>query len=97
MLFTDHRPPTTDPFLRSGRRDSNPRITAWKAVAFPLGHARLTRGRHLSGAYLEGSRARSILTSVPAAAKARSDPEGRSIPAGRIAACKVPARQWGNG
>lgn len=27
--------------LESGRRDSNPRISAWKADALPLGHARI--------------------------------------------------------
>ena len=27
----------------SGRRDSNPRIMAWEAIAVPLGYARITR------------------------------------------------------
>jgi hypothetical protein len=27
--------------VQSGRRDSDPRISAWKADALPLGHARM--------------------------------------------------------
>ena len=40
FAFADSRVLIADCYL-SGRRDSNPRISAWKADALPLGHARI--------------------------------------------------------
>jgi hypothetical protein len=39
-------------FSRSGRRDSNPRIVAWKATALPLGDSRIVTYLFSIGYYI---------------------------------------------
>ena len=42
VLAQEGQAPKMGSILRSGRRDSNPQSTAWKAVALPLGDIRKT-------------------------------------------------------